>query len=186
MYWDAPGAENTRATVAAAVARAGELGIGHIVVASNTGRTARELLAAGVPDGVRVVCVTHQVGFRSPGEHEMAEKTREELSARGVRLLTTTHLFGGIDRAVSNKFGGLYPAAIVAQALKLLGEGTKVAVECATMALDAGLIPAGSEVVSIGGSSSGADTALVILPAHSQEFFATEVREVVCKPRRRR
>lgn len=186
MYWEKPGPENTQATVAAAASRAKELNITHVVVASNTGRTVRELLAAGVPDGVEVVCVTHQAGFRAPGEDEMGEATRRELAARGVRILTTTHLFGGVDRAVSNKFGGLYPAAIVAQALKLLGEGTKVAVECAVMALDAGLIPAGREVVAIGGSGSGADTALVIMPAHSHEFFACEVREVICKPRRRK
>jgi hypothetical protein len=81
------------------------------------------------------------------------------------------------------KFGGLGPAEMVANSLRLFGEGTKVAVEVAVMAIDAGLIPHGRDVVAVGGTSSGADTALVLRPAHSREFFDTVVREVVCKPR---
>ncbi|MCL6451310.1 MAG: hypothetical protein K6T75_08470 [Acetobacteraceae bacterium] len=185
MYWEQPGEANTEATLKAALARARELGAEHLVVASNTGRTVERLLDLGVPPGTAVVCVTHQVGFASPGQDEMGQEVRERLRARGVKLLTATHLMAGIERAVSRKFGGLYPGALVAQALKLLGEGVKVAVEVAVMALDAGLIPHGREVVAVGGSGRGADAALVVVPAHSHDFFSTEVREIICKPRRR-
>jgi hypothetical protein len=51
------------------------------------------------------------------------------------------------------------------------------------MALDAGLIPHGEEIIAIGGSSKGADTAVVITPAHSNHFFDTKVKEIICKPR---
>ena len=55
--------------------------------------------------------------------------------------------------------------------------------EIATMALDAGLIPYGKEVVrSVG--RAGADTAVVIKPAHGNDFLATELLELICKPRR--
>jgi hypothetical protein len=36
--------------------------------------------------------------------------------------------------------------------------------------------------VALGGTGKGADTALVIQPAHSQIFFETRIREVICKP----
>lgn len=179
MYWEQKGRANTAATVELALKRAGELGIRQIVVASNSGYTAEQFL----DKGVEVTCVTHHIGFMGPGEDEMPPQVRHGLAERGVRVLTTTHLLAGVDRAVRNKFGGLYPAEIVAQSLRLLGQGVKVCVEIACMALDAGLIPYGQEVIAVAGSATGADTAVVIVPAHSNQFFDTKVREIICKPR---
>jgi len=51
------------------------------------------------------------------------------------------------------------------------------------MAADAGLIRTDEEIVSIGGTANGADTALVVKPAHTHDFFQLKVREVLCKPR---
>lgn len=179
MYWDKKGRDNTEETVKLALQRGRELGIKYIVVASNKGDTVQLCL----DQGFEVVCVTHHVGFRGPGIDEMPKELREELEAKGVKCLTTTHLMAGLDRAVRMKFGGLYPAEIIAATLRMLGQGVKVAVEVAGMALDAGLIPYGKEVIAIGGTGRGADAALVIEPAHSNKFFDTKVKEIICKPR---
>jgi len=88
-----------------------------------------------------------------------------------------------IERAITNKFGGLYPGGIVSNTLRMFGQGTKVCLEIAGMAIDAGMIPAGKEIIAVGGSGGGADTALVLIPAHSNAFFDTQILEVVCKPR---
>jgi hypothetical protein len=93
-------------------------------------------------------------------------------------------LFGAIDRSVTNKFGGLYPGGIVAQTFRTFGQGTKVCLEIGAMAADAGAIPWGKEIVAIGGSGQGADTAVVLLPAHAKTFFDTQVLEIICKPRK--
>ncbi|MGC7880013.1 pyruvate kinase alpha/beta domain-containing protein, partial [Desulforudis sp. 1190] len=37
--------------------------------------------------------------------------------------------------------------------------------------------------VAVAGSGTGADTAVVLSPAHSQHFFDTKIREIICKPR---
>jgi uncharacterized protein len=66
---------------------------------------------------------------------------------------------------------------LIADTLKLLGQGTKVAVEVAVMAADAGVL-SGQDIVSIGGSGRGADTALVLKPAHQNNFFEMRIREV--------
>lgn len=181
IYFRRPGKANTRATLAAALSRAHELGIRHIVVASSTGATALKL-AKILKRHIRVVCVTHHAGFAEPGECELTEKTENELAEQGIPVLRTTHLMAGLDRAVRMKFGGIGPAELVASTYRTFGEGTKVAVEVAVMALDAGLIPYGKDIIAVGGTSSGADTALVIRPAHSRRFFDTRVRETVCKP----
>ena len=41
-----------------------------------------------------------------------------------------------------------------------------------------------NDIVSIGGSGSGADAALILKPAHQNNFFDMRIREIVCKPRR--
>ena len=61
----------------------------------------------------------------------------------------------------------------------------KVCYEVAVMAIDAGLIPHGEEIIAVGGSGRGADTAVVMKPAHAKEFFGTELLEVICMPRGR-
>ena len=184
MYWDNAGPHNSEGTIQSALERAAETGIKHIVVASCSGDTIRKVFDKG--NGLYLVGVTHHVGFEGPGMDEMPVKTRKELQARGIKLLTTTHLFAGVDRAIRNQFGGVYPAEIIAQTLRIFGQGVKVAVEVAVMALDAGLIPFGEDVISIGGSASGADTAVIIRPAHSNKFFQTELREIICMPRHKK
>lgn len=186
MYWEKSGPENTEATVDLAVQTALTRGIRFVVVASNSGYTLERVLARAGPalhHGLEVVGVTHHVGFEEPGYDEMPAEIRQVMAQKGVPLLTTTHLLAGIDRAFRLKFGGLYPAEIVAAALRLLGQGVKVGVEIAVMALDAGLIPYGQEVIAIAGTGRGADTAIVVLPAHAKNFFDTKVLEIICKPR---
>ncbi|WP_231114199.1 pyruvate kinase alpha/beta domain-containing protein [Neomoorella thermoacetica] len=179
-YWQQKGKSNTEATVKLALKRARELGLKDVVIPSVSGYTAN--LCLGIND-LNIVCVTHQAGFKKPGEIEMDTATRQRLEDGGIKVLTTTHLLAGLDRALRFSFQGIYPAEIIANTLRLFGQGTKVAVEVACMALDAGLIPAGVDIVSLGGSSEGVDTALVLRPAHSQDFFATKIKEIICKPR---
>lgn len=180
-YWDRPGRKNTEKTIAAAVQRAQQLGIERFVVASCSGYTVKELLKS-VP-GSAVVMITHQAGFHKPGMCEMPVRTARALSRKGVTLYTGTHFFGGVGRAVRMKFGGLEVDELVAHTLRIFGQGVKVAIEIAVMALDAGLIPHGKEIISIGGTGEGADTAVVCLPAHGKDFFSFELREIICKPR---
>lgn len=180
MLFEKKGPVNTETAILLAVERAQDLGIKHFVVASNTGETAQELLKHGVE---QVVVVTHHSGYLQPGCQEMAPDVMAKLQDAGAKLLTTTHLLGGIDRAVENKFGGSYPGGIVAHTLRMLGQGTKVCLEIAVMALDAGMIPHGEDIMAIGGSGCGADTAAVIRPAHAKDFFDCKMKEIVCKPR---
>jgi len=171
----------TKTTLKTALARARELGIEHVVVASTGGRTALELARLLTHD-IEAVCVTHHAGFREFGKNELSEPVENKLAGHGIPVLRTTHLFAGVERAARLKFGGLGPAETIAFTYRTLGEGTKVAVEIAVMALDAGLIPHGRDIISIAGTGSGADTAIVIRPAHSRQFFDTRVREIITKP----
>ena len=180
LIFDKPGPENTQATLEAAAQRAKELGINQFVVATSTGRTALE--AAKVCSG-KVIGVHLSAGlwkvYVGPDP-----KIVEEAEKLGVKFLTATHtLMGGVDTAVQKKFGGTPPADFIAHVLYLFSQGTKVAVEVAVMAADAGLLDMDQRVIAIAGTNNGADTALVVKPAYSHDFFDLRVEEIIAKPR---
>ena len=178
MYFEKNGKINTKETVELAVKTAKERGINYIVVASNEGETAKLLKDSGL----KVVVVTHVNGFRQAGTQEMSEETRSELENYGFKVYTSTHVLSGAERALSNKFGGISPIEVMAYTLRMFGQGIKVCVEVSTMALDGGMIPYGEDIIAIGGSGRGADSAVILSPAHSSNILETKIKEIICKP----
>ena len=102
----------------------------------------------------------------------------------GVAVHTGIHALGdGVGSAFSDKYGGRAPEEIVRETLYCFGQGMKVAVECALMAADAGLLDVKRETVSIAGTDEGADTAIVLKPAYPRHFHKLQILEVLAKPR---
>lgn len=56
-------------------------------------------------------------------------------------------------------------------------------IEIALMATDAGLVSTQEDVISIGGTNKGADTALILQAANVNNFFDLKVLEIVVKSR---
>jgi hypothetical protein len=63
-----------------------------------------------------------------------------------------------------------------------LGKGLKVACEITMMAADSGLVPTNEDAIAIGGTGNGADTAVVLRPVNSHNFFDLKIKEILCKP----
>lgn len=181
MYFDKIGKVNSRETAALALKAAKEKNIKYIVVASSRGDTAKLLINTS---GINIICVTHANGYPIPGKNEMSQEVRNELMDLGIKVLTTTHVLSGAERGLSKTFSGVYPVEIIAHSLRMLGQGVKVSVEVAIMALDAGLIPYGEPIIALGGTVSGADTAVIITPSHASSIFETKIHEIICKPSR--
>jgi len=179
MYFEKPGKQFTDKTIEIALEAAKQRGIKHIVFASHTGFTARKLMNL---DDFNVVCVTGVNGAREKGKNEMTKEVAQELLDGGVKLVTASHVLSGVERGISTKTGGMYPAEIIAFTLRMLSQGVKVCVEIAIMALDADTVPYGEKVIAIGGTGAGADTAAVITPSHASSVFETKIHEILCKP----
>ena len=154
------GKVNTEETIELAAERGEELDIETYLVATTSGATA--LAAAERLEGRRVVAVTHSTGFGRPGVQEADPSLLARLAESDAELLTATHAFGGVGRAVRRKLKTFQVDEIIAQTLRLFGQGTKVAVEMALMAADAGLAPVDEDVIGIAGTGRGADTAVVL------------------------
>lgn len=181
MYFKKPGPNNTAKTVELALDAMKNEGVEYVVVASNSGATA-SLLAESGEEHVKVICVTHAYGFKEKGKNEMSAETRRQLEDSGVYVFTSSHALSGVERGISMKSQGMYPAEIMANALRILGQGVKVCVEISIMALDAGLIPYGKRIAAIGGSGTGADTAVIMTPSHANEVFSSRIHRIICKP----
>lgn len=186
VYFEKPGGdENTKQTLALAKARADELGIKTIVVASTVGDTA--VKAVDIFKGYKVIIVTHVTGMRESNTQEFTEENRKIVEKKGGIFVTTAHAFGAIHRALGATGGPPIPTSaigdIIAMTLRTFGQGMKVVCEIAAMAADAGLVRTDEEIVCIGGTGWGADTAVVLQPSNVHRFFNLKVKEIICKPR---
>jgi hypothetical protein len=104
----------------------------------------------------------------------------------GAVIVEQTHALSGVERSISRRLGGASRVESIAEALRtVISVGTKVCVEISIMAADGGQVPVDgkAEIIAIGGTWNGADTACVILPAHANNFFDLHVLEIVCMPR---
>lgn len=180
VYFEKPGPENTDETLRIAGEWSDRLGIRTILTASTSGDTG--VRAVGRFAGRDVIVVSHVHGFSAPNETEMLAENRGKIESAGGRVLTCQHAFGGIGRAVRFKFGTFETEELIANALRTFGQGVKVAVESALMAADAGWARTDRDVIAVGGTESGADTALVLRPANVSRFFDVRIRGILCKP----
>jgi hypothetical protein len=186
-YFDRPGRANTAAVAEAVRERLAELGIEHVVAASNSGATALALWEALKDTGATLVSVGEHTGFRGGDEQDLSPERRRELEEKGIQVLICSHALSGVGRSITRKFEGVSHVEIIAHTLRQFGgDGVKVAVEVAVMAADAGLVPTDREIIAVGGTGGGADTAVVLRAAHMNNFFDLEVREIIAKPRQRK
>jgi hypothetical protein len=179
-YFAKPGPDNTERVLQIALARAEQLGIRSIVVATTRGDTGAR--AAKVFKGYNLVLVTHSAGFKEANCQELTEENRTAIQANGGHILTCLHTFGGVGRAVRKKLQTYELEEIIAYTLRIFGEGMKVVCEITLMAADAGLIRVGEPAIAIAGTGRGADTAVVVQPANAQNLFDLRVMEILCKP----
>ncbi|MGB9740458.1 MAG: pyruvate kinase alpha/beta domain-containing protein [Candidatus Bathyarchaeia archaeon] len=179
-YFKEAGAKNTEALLNVVKSYVEKEGIRDVVVASTTGATGAKV--AKIFKGYNVAVVTHHFGFREPGQTELQEEYKREILSSGAKIFTGTHALSSVERAIRKDFGTLQPLELIANVLRLMGEGTKVCVEITLMAADAGFISVDKDIIAIAGTGRGADTALRIKPANTARFFDLKIREVIAKP----
>jgi len=180
VYFEKPGPENTDRTLEIAEKRARELNIKSVLVATTQGDTG--VKAAQRMKGLEIIAVTHNTGFSQPNVQQLSPGNREAMEKSGAKVLTGIHAFGGVNRGLRMKLQTYQPDELIAFTLRTFGQGLKVCVEVSVMAADAGLVRTGEPCVAIAGTGRGADTAVVLSPAHAQSFLDLRIHEILCKP----
>ena len=156
-YFEERGRANTDRVLELACQRAREAGIRSIVLASTRGYTASKALEM-CSDLVLIA-----VGI---GRASFPMEQAERFQRRGELIF-------------AREIDYTYPPDMQT-AFRRFGQGTKVAVEVVVCAVQAGLVKEGERVIGIGGSSHGADTALVV--DASWDFSGVRISEIICKP----
>lgn len=180
VYFENSGHENTEEVLSIARRRAAEMGIKTILVASTSGDTA--VKATEVLNGLRIVVVSRITGHQEPDVQRFTEENRQKVESRDAVVLTATEAFGGVSRAMRNKFSMYLLGDIILNTLRIFGTGMQVACEISLMAADAGLVRTDEDVIAIGGTGRGADTAVVLTPVNSTRLFDLRIKEILCKP----
>lgn len=181
-YFREKGAANTGKTIEIALAACKEYSVSKIVVASSTGETALRLQAVADPS-LDIIAVTYGAGIKYTDKVEAFNRNAPSLVEKGIQIVRGVHALSGVERGIENKYtSGILPLNIIADTLRLFGQGMKVCVEISTMAAEHGFLSPGNPVITLGGSGNGADTAVVIRPAYAAKIFETHIEAILCKP----
>lgn len=188
-YFERPGPQNTDLVVEAVTKHIERSGIRDLVVASSTGRTALEF-ARALKDEARIVCVSdgpyrREMGFDWPC---MDPKIKEELESLGTVILESApyvlhgSLYDDSDPGIPS------PIKVFRDTLYAFGQGMKVAVEVVLCAVECGALEPYKDVIGVGGSGDGADTAVVLRSTFPGTVFSKdkckrlEIKEVLAMP----
>lgn len=152
-----------------------------VVVASTTGDTGLKAIEIFDMETVNLITVAHSTGFREPNQQEFGSEAMSRIEQAGGKILISPMIFHNLNAAIGEK-ESFSQGNLVADTLRLFGQGTKVALECVLMACDAGVVDSGKSVISIAGTGRGADTALLIHSSNSKRFFDSRIKEVILKP----
>jgi uncharacterized protein len=183
IYFDSQGEHNTDAALDTAVAYCRASGIRKIVLASSTGATALKLQQKADTE-IEIIAITYGAGSRFTDEVEAFNKNQAALMAAGVIIVRGIHALSGAERTFENKYKtGFLPLNLVSDTLRMFSQGMKVCVEVSIMAAEAGHISPQDDVVVLGGSGGGADTAVLIKPAYAANMFSLKIKEILCMPR---
>lgn len=174
-YFETLDPKNTEITFRLARARAQELGIRKIVIASTTGATAKKAMEYFKNDKIQLVVIPHQWDFRRevnafPPELATALRDAGHVVHFGTMLFHTTDLYESTTPLV------------MANLLRCFCQGFKVCFEIVLMATDGGHVKSGEPIIAIAGTGRGSDTALVMQAASSQHLKKLRVNEILCKP----
>jgi uncharacterized protein len=182
FYFDKKGPFNTEKTLEIALTYCRNQKITKIVTASSTGETALKLKdKAG--DSIEIIAVTYSAGSRFRQEVEEFNKNQTALIDKGIKIVRGLHALSGVERGFEGRYKtGFIPLNIVSDTLRMFSQGVKVCIEICVMAAEHGLITPDEDIVAIGGSGTGADTALSLRPAYAANIFDTKIKAILCLP----
>jgi uncharacterized protein len=189
IYFDTHGEQNTGDVIECVRRRIEAADVTTVIVATSTGKTALAFAEslAGTP-GLRLLAVGNPPGSTY---ERITPENRRKLADLGVMIVDyapygLASLQGDAHR---NLYGALDLLVVVADIWRMMGgQGFKVAMEVGLMATNVGVLPTGSTVIAVGGTASGADTAVVMRTAYSTDVFSDdtarrpELLEFICTP----
>lgn len=166
-YFARYGARNTEGVIEAVLRRLKEGDLRTVIVASTSGATGLKF-AEALKNKAKVIAVSYQ---------EMRPRIKERILELGGTVIEKADLplhKRGMDK--------------VRNAFYTLGQGFKVAVEVTLISVDEEVVRLGEEVIGVGGTEKGADTAIVLKASSTRKMFSPdpderlEIKEILAMP----
>jgi hypothetical protein len=188
-YFDEPGEENTQLVIEAVFQRLEAGGIKKVIIASTSGKTAVEF-ARSLKGKADLVCVSESPYRREWGEQWpcLKQAFKRELEKLGVAIIDKAPYVLHSSALEAARWPNTSPERLVKETLYTFGQGMKVAVEVALTAVSCGCVAPYEDVIGVGGSSKGADTAIILRATYPASIFdkdpakRLEIREIIAMP----
>jgi uncharacterized protein len=196
VHFAEPGPQNTERTLALARNRLRVLGLKHVVVASDTGKTARRVIELFGAE-CSVIVVSNPPGMKIPLSKLHAylprfKEHRDALAERGVQAVPvslTPEDAAALERSGANvvtidwrRFQGFTRSDL--RSVDCYGVGVRVTLCICVAAYLQGVVPPESELLALAGTGfggGGADTAVVVRVAPRWPDW--RLLEVLARPR---
>jgi hypothetical protein len=188
-YFDEPGEGNMQWVIEAVSQRLEAGGIRKVIVASTSGETAVEF-ARSLKGKAELICVSEAPYRREWGEEWpcLKQEFRQELERLGVTIIDKVPYVFHSSVLEAARWPDAFPERLVKETLYSFGQGMKVAVEVALIGVSCGYVTPYEDVIGVGGSSKGADTAIILRATYPASLFdkdptkRLEVREIIAMP----
>ena len=189
-YFEEPGEQNTDNVIEAVKKRLSTTGIKHVVVASTRGKTAVKF-AEALGNQVGLISVSEPQYIREWGSEWpiMDPAYRKRLEELGVTVLDKAPYVFHSSVLEDSKWSQVTPETLMREVFYTMGQGFKVAVEVVLTAVACGVLEPYQDVIGVGGTSRGADTALVLRATYPATVLSKdsskrlEIREIIAMPR---
>ena len=188
-YFDKPGEENT-GLVIEAVAQRLEAGITkRVIVASTSGEAALKFGHALKGKG-ELLCVLEAPYRREWGEEWpcLKQEFRQELERLGIAIIDRAPYVFHNSVLEAARWSDTSPERLVKETLYCFGQGMKVAVEVVLTGVSCGYLTPYQDVIGVGGTGKGADTAIVLRATYPACLFdkdpskRLEIKEIIAMP----
>lgn len=185
-YFDEPGEENTRLVIEAVSRRLEAGGIKKVIIASTSGETATKF-ARSLNGKAELLCVSEAPYRREWGEEWpcLKQEFRQELERLGVAIIDKAPYVFHNSVLEAAQWSGAFPERLVKETLYCFGQGMKVAIEVVLIGVSCGHLTPYEDVIGVGGSGKGADTAIVLRATYPASLFdkdpakRLEIKEVI-------
>lgn len=184
-FFESVGEENTNEVIKTVVDRAEEGGIEAVIVASISGKTsvkvAEQLKKRGLR--IKVICISGPPSWKKYPEYKfplIKEEMRKRLDALGIKVIndveepfrpiTFRNWWEKKTVEVFRPEADLFWMSLICVG----GHGFRTAVEVVFMAEEAEVINKGEMVISIAGTGTGADTAIVMKTSRFEDAVGVD------------
>jgi len=188
-YFNEPGEGDTQLVIEAVSQRLEAGGVDKVIVASDSGETAAKF-AANLKGKAELFCVSGGPGRRARGEEWpcLKQELKQEMERLGVVIIDRAPSVFHSSVLETAEGVGAFPERLMKETLYCFGQGMKVAVEVALMAVSSGYVAPYQDVIAVGGSGTGADTAIVLRATYPSVLFdkdpskKMEIKEIIAMP----